>query len=173
MRVLLLPLKKAGAKKMFHLKKKNENRELLLVSGRKIRRTKKPLVGEKMFFWVKKGFSFSFIDLVSHCTYVSSFGRKSGRYSNCCYFSICEPRPKLAFFIKKKSQVAPNLISKNAKLDRSTSRVVLFIGILTAVAGGFVRQSTGRGHKMFVLANSSFIQQTHVSKTQHMYGPDS
>lgn len=76
-------------------------------------------------------------------------------------------------FLKKKSQVAPNLFSKNAKLDRSTSRVVLFIGILTAVAGGFVRQSTGRGHKMFVLANSSFIQQTHVSKTQHMYGPDS
>jgi hypothetical protein len=79
----------------------------------------------------------------------------------------------LLFLLKKKSQVAPNLISKNAKLDRSTSRVVLFIGILTAVAGGFVRQSTGRGHKMFVLANSSFIQQTHVSKTQHMYGPDS
>jgi hypothetical protein len=47
--------KKAGAF-MFLLKKKNENRELLLVSGREIRRTKKPLVGEKMLFLGDKRF---------------------------------------------------------------------------------------------------------------------
>jgi hypothetical protein len=42
----------------FHVssQEKNENRELLLVSGREIRRTKKPLVGEKMLFLGDKRF---------------------------------------------------------------------------------------------------------------------